>query len=203
LPLHLEKPAIRALGLAESFSSTDKVSTLVGVVLRSDLVLDGFGVGTLEVSGSNATDSILSVYENLKRNDINVVLLSGSVLSLYNIVDVDLLHDKLDLPVLALSFKKSKSDLARNIKAKFVPRVAKEKIRLLEKLGPPTEFRLKTGYSIYARSAGTDEIEAERILNKFTLQGAVPEPVRVSRLVAKSIGSFLKHAEKRKIDHSR
>lgn len=192
--MHLEKRAIRALGIAESFSPSDVVSTLAGAVQRSDLVLDGFSFGTLKVSGSDATDSILSLYENLKRNDVNVVLLSGSVLSLYNIVDVDLLHDKLDLPVVALSFKKSKSDLARNIKTNFVPKVAKEKIRLLEKLGAPIQLKLRTGYSVYVRSAGTEE--AERILNKFTLQGAVPEPVRIARLLAKGVASFLKARRK-------
>ena len=89
MTLHLEKKAIRALGIAESFRAKDKISTLAGVVMRTDLVIDGFGFGRLTVSGSDATESIISLARALQRNDLNALILSGSVLSLYNIVDVD------------------------------------------------------------------------------------------------------------------
>ena len=162
--------------------------------MRSDLVIDGFGIGTLEVSGSDATDAILSLFENMKRNDINVLLLSGSVLSLYNIVDVDSLYKQIKTPTLALTFKKSKSDLERNIKTKFDPREARIKIKLLQKLGMPQRFKLKTGFPIFVRSAGVTNIQSQKILDKFTLQGSIPEPIRIARLLSKSIALF----EKRK-----
>ena len=194
MPLHLEKKAIRALGIAESFSPNDRLSTLAGVVMRSDLVIDGFGIGSLEVSGSDATDAILSLFEKMKRNDINVLLLSGSVLSLYNIVDVDSLYKQIKTPTLALTFRKSKSDLGRNIKTKFDPREARVKIKLLQKLGMPQCFKLKTGFPIFVRSAGVTNIQSQKILDKFTLQGSIPEPIRIARLLSKSIALF----EKRK-----
>jgi endonuclease V-like protein UPF0215 family len=160
--------------------------------MRSDLVIDGFGIGTLKVSGSDATEAVLSLFRQLKRNDINVVLLSGSVLSLYNILDVDLLYEEIRIPILALTFKKSKADLARNIKAKFKPGEAKDKIRLLEKLGTPKRMRLETGYQVFARAAGASSEQVESILNKFTLQGAIPEPIRVARLIAKAVSAKVK-----------
>ena len=39
------KKAIRALGIAESFRKEDRYSTLAGVVMRSDLIIDGFVFG--------------------------------------------------------------------------------------------------------------------------------------------------------------
>ncbi|MDH2902072.1 MAG: DUF99 family protein [archaeon] len=194
MPLHLEKKAIRALGIAESFSPNDRLSTLAGVVMRSDLVIDGFGIGSLEVSGSDATDAILSLFEKMKRNDINVLLLSGSVLSLYNIVDVDSLYQQIKIPTLALTFKKSQSDLERNIKTKFDPREARVKIKLLQKLGMPQRFKLKTGFPIFVRSAGVTNIQSQKILDKFTLQGSIPEPIRIARLLSKSIALFEKRS---------
>jgi endonuclease V-like protein UPF0215 family len=192
MPLHLEKKAIRALGIAESFSPNDRLSTLAGVVMRSDLVIDGFGIGSLEVSGSDATDAILSLFEKMKRNDINVLLLSGRVLSLYNIVDVDSLYQQIKIPTLALTFKKSQSDLERNIKTKFDPREARVKIKLLQKLGMPQRFKLKTGFPIFVRSAGVTNMQSQKILDKFTLQGSIPEPIRIARLLSKSIALFEK-----------
>jgi uncharacterized protein len=196
LPLHIEKKAIRALGIAESFSPSDNFSVLAGVVMRSDLVIDGFGTGTLEISGSDATSSIKELYVRLKRNDINIILISGSVLSLYNIVDVEYLAKTLRKPVIALTFKKSQSDLARNIKAKFEAKEAKSKINLLEKLGVPKQLKLETGYPLFIRAEGISDDETKRILDKFTLQGAIPEPVRVARLFAKTLASSFR--EKRR-----
>lgn len=164
--------------------------------MRSDLIIDGFGSGVLEVSGSDSTSSIIELFQKLKRNDINIILLSGSVLSLYNIVDVESLSKELGKPVVALTFKKSQSDLTRNIRAKFEEKEAETKIKLLRKLGLPKQLKLKTGYRIFVRAEGISDDETRKILDKFTLQGAIPEPVRVARLFAKTLA--LSSREKRR-----
>jgi len=185
--LHLEKKAIRALGIAESFRKDQPISTLAGVVIRSDLVIDGFGAGTLKVSGSDATSSVVKLYRNLKRNDVNAVLISGSILSLYNVLDIDFLHESLGLPIIALSFNKARSDLASNIRARFSKKVANAKLALLDKLGTADRIKLNTGYEVFVRSAGISQNISKMLLDKFTLQGAIPEPIRVARLLAKTI----------------
>jgi len=45
--LHLEKQGIRGLAIAESFSQTSKKSVLSGIVMSTDLVIDGFVLATL------------------------------------------------------------------------------------------------------------------------------------------------------------
>jgi len=186
----LEKKAIRALGVAESFKKDQPISTLAGVVMRSDLVIDGFGAGTLKVSGSDATGSVMKLFRGLKRNDVNAVMISGSILSLYNVLDIDAIYEGLGVPVIALSFSKAVSDLAANIASRFPERIAKSKIELLEKLGRADKIRLKTGYEVFVRRAGISENISNRLLDKFTLQGAIPEPIRVARLLAKTIAPF-------------
>lgn len=162
--------------------------------MRSDLVIDGFGLGKLKVSGSDATSGIIKLYQKMKRNDVNVILLSGSVLSLYNIVDVDNLYEKTRIPIVALTFKKSKADLESNIEKKFTPTSARKKIRLLRKLGTPEKIELSTGYPVFVRAAGASLEQAQKILEKFTLQGAVPEPIRLARLLARSVAYSLKES---------
>ena len=189
MPLHLEKKAIRVLGIAESFRKEQKYSTLAGVVMRSDLVIDGFARSKLKVSGSDATSSTIDLYGRLHRNDINAIMISGSVLSLYNVLDIDEIYKELKIPVVALSFNKSRSNLVENIESRFPEKIAKEKINLLEKLGPSSRMRLETGYDVYVRNAGISDDLSKRLLNKFTLQGSLPEPVRVARLLAKSIAT--------------
>jgi len=185
--LHLEKKAIRALGVAESFRKNQKTSVLAGVVIRSDLVIDGFASGTLTVSGTDGTRAIIRLFRELNRNDVNAIMISGSVLSLYNVLDIETICKDLDLPVVALSFSKSASDLAANINARFPKIAARKKIVLLEKLGQAERIQLKTGYEVFVRSAGISKSDSNKLLDKFTLQGAIPEPIRVARLLAKTI----------------
>jgi len=194
--VHLEKKAIRALGVAESFRESEGRSTLAAVVMRSDLVVDGFAFGSLTVSGSDATLEIVSLVSKLKRNDVNAIFLSGSVLSLYNIVDVDKASEDLDLPVVALTFRESSANLAENIRSRFDTKTARSKIELLEKLGTPKKVALKTGYSVFVRSAGISDAETRRLLDRFLLQGSIPEPVRVARLLAKNVAALLREVRR-------
>jgi endonuclease V-like protein UPF0215 family len=181
--LHLEKPGIRALGVAESFRQGEKRSVLAGVVMRSDFVIDGVSLGRTEVGGDDATKSVASLFRKLGRNDVNLILVSGAVLSLYNILDVDLLSAKTRLPVVCLTYKET-SGIEASIRRHF-PQGAEEKLAAYRKLGRRTGVELRTGHRVYVRVAGVEAAEAKAILNAFTLQGSVPEPVRVAKLVAR------------------
>jgi len=69
--LHLEKHGLRGLAIAESFSQTSKKSVLSGIVMSTDLIIDGFVLGHSTVGGDDATEAILSMYEKLDRPDIS------------------------------------------------------------------------------------------------------------------------------------
>ncbi len=47
-------------------------------------------------------------------------------------------------------------------------------------------MKLHTGYRVFARLSGISETDAGRVLDSFTLQGGVPEPVRVAKLLARA-----------------
>ncbi|MEM4238039.1 MAG: DUF99 family protein, partial [Candidatus Nitrosocaldaceae archaeon] len=82
--IHLEKKGIRALGIAESFRKNHRYSVIAGVVMRSDLVIDGILFNYATIKGDDATSSIITLYERLKRNDINLIMLDGLIISMYN-----------------------------------------------------------------------------------------------------------------------
>ena len=90
--LHLEKHGLRGLAIAESFLQNSKKSILAGLVTTSDFIIDGFIFGHSTVGGDDATDTILSMYTKLNRSDINFILISGIVISLYNIIAVSYTH---------------------------------------------------------------------------------------------------------------
>jgi endonuclease V-like protein UPF0215 family len=185
LRLHLNKPGIRALGVAESFRQGQKTSTLAGVVMRSDRVVDGLAVGRTSVGGDDASASIAALYRRLGRNDVNVMMVSGAILSLYNIIDIDGLSRRTKLPVICLTFKET-SGIEDSIRRHF-PEGAEAKLEAYRKLGGRKRIKLKSGHSVFARTAGMGDSEAKSVIEMFTLQGSVPEPVRVARLLARAV----------------
>lgn len=181
--LHIEKKAIRALGIAESFRKTDSRSVLAGVVMRSDLVIDGIAYAYPTVRGDDATDAVIKLYSGLDRTDINMLMLGGLVISMYNIIDVERLYEKLKIPVIGITFEESEG-LDEHIKRAFPDPAAK--LEAYHRLGAREKIKLKTGYSIFVRTQGINAKSAGQAVNKFLLQGSVPEPVRVANLVARA-----------------
>ena len=188
--LHPDKTGLRGLTIAESFGQNDSRSVLAGVVMRSDLVIDGIVFGCATLAGDDATDAILDMYARLGRSDINYVLLSGMVLSLYNIVDIARLHDSLKIPIIGLSYRDSPG-IEDSIRRRFVDSF-ESKITAYQKLGGRTRVRLKTAHDVFIRTAGCTAADAARVLDTLTLHGSVPEPARVSGMAARALDALQK-----------
>jgi hypothetical protein len=182
----LEKKAIRAFGVAESFRDEDRGhSILGGVVERSDMIVDGFALGYTKIGGDDATERILKLYFGLERTDINLIIIAGAVVSLYNIVDIDRIGEETGIPTICVTFKESEG-LEESIRHHF-PKGWKKKLEMYKRLGGREKVTLKTGFSVYVRCHGLSTKDAKAALDKFTLQGAVPEPLRLARLIAKAV----------------
>ena len=186
LRLHVHKKAFRALGISESFIKglSDK-SVLAGVVLRSDRIIDGFVFSRTTVGGMDATDKIIDMYKALKRDDINVLMLNGCVISWYNVIDLHRIYEELRLPLICVTYEESEG-LEKYFMELF-PEDCGKRIEIYRKNGPRTPIALRTGHNVYVRFIGMSLEEAKGILNKFTLHGAIPEPLRIARLLARGI----------------
>jgi endonuclease V-like protein UPF0215 family len=192
--IHPEKKGIRVLGIAESFKKFSKKSILAGVVMRRDLIIDGMAYGTATIEGDDATNSIISMHRLLARDDINCILIDGVVISMYNIIDGEQVAGETGLPVIAITFEDSKG-LEDNIKNHFDNWQAK--LVQYQKLGSREQVSLRTGKNLFIRCWSVSERRAVAILNSFTLQGSVPEPIRVAKLAARSHANALNNELKK------
>ena len=183
--LHLEKKGIRGLAIAESFSQNSKKSVLSGIVMSTDLVIDGFVFGHSTVGGDDATDAILEMYEKLDRQDISFLLISGIVISLYNIIDMKKISEKIGLPVIGVTYEES-SGIEDAIKHHF-PESYKSKLTEYSKLESRKKITLHTSYNLYVRNEGCTVLEAKQLLDKITLQGSIPEPLKITQLLANTL----------------
>jgi len=189
--MQLQKKGVRVLGIAESFASR-KTSVLAGVVMRRDGRIDGFGFTGVTVGGMDATDAVLSLYNDMDRRDINAVMLSGCVIAWYNIIDPAEIAEKTTLPVVVVTYEDSEG-LEGDLQQHFPG--DSRRLDCYRRLGSREELSLHTGHTIYIRSYGIDTREAARLCDLFTLDGKIPEPLRVARLCARGVMHYIQNSK--------
>lgn len=178
------KRGVRVLGIAESFVKGAKRSIISGVVMRGDLQIDGFSFATATVGGMDATQSVLKLYEDLNRRDVNVIMLNGCVISWFNIIDLDAVHAATAKPLIAVTYEESEG-LEKYLKQYFED--WEQRLAVYRRLGEREKITLHTGHQVLVRYIGISSKKTRLILDRFTLQGAIPEPLRVARILSRSI----------------
>jgi len=181
--MHIAKKGLRVLGIAESFSSRE-YSILAGVVMRKDLRIDGVALSRITVGGNDATEGVLSIYRSLRRRDINVIMVSGCVVAWFNILDPASVFRETGVPVIVVTYEDSEG-LAPDICRHFPG--DSRRLACYESLGERIPCTLHTGYTVYIRPFGLNTEDSFRLCQDFARDGKVPEPLRVARLVARSV----------------
>lgn len=187
MTLHLEKSGLRGLAIAESFQKNSDKSVLAGVVMRRDLKIDGFVIGKSTIRGNDATVQIINMFEKLGRADINYLLISGIIISLYNIIDIKKIFDAIKIPVIGITYQDS-AGIEDAIKKHFTS--SESVIKEYANLPKREKIMLHTKKSLYIRREGCSKFEAAQLLDSITLQGSIPEPIRIAKLLAHSILAF-------------
>lgn len=188
------KPGTRALGIAESYrdepsgdgrsESTRRRSTLAGVVVRADRVVDGLVFDSCTVGSTDATDGVVSLFRRLGREDVRYVLVAGIALAWYNVLDLRRIHEAVERPVCSVSFEES-DGLDDALRAEFSGDDLDERLSVYE--GQPSRDRVEVnGHDLYYRTIGFDDGDGREALRAFTPEGGRPEPLRVARLAARA-----------------
>ena len=180
---HIEKKGIRIFGVSESFAGSDLRSVLAGVVMRRDFIIDGLIFGKTTVRGNDSTEIIVSMFRRMKRNDINCILLGGTIISILNIVDGQELYDTTKIPVIAVSSRETRGLRENNLRTFEDGNI---KCKLYNALKASEQITLRTGKTINFRNWGISSRDVSVLLNDLTIQGARPEPIKVASLAARA-----------------
>jgi hypothetical protein len=181
--MHIQKKGLRALGIAESYTGRS-VSKLAGVVMRKDLRIDGFIFSTVTVGGMDATESVLRMVGELERSDVNVIMLSGCVIAWFNVIDPSKIEKETEKPVICVTYEDS-DGLLEEIRHHFPDDT--RRISAYTNLGERTRIELHTHQSIFIRCWGIETCDGARLCDDFTVEGKIPEPLRVARLCARKL----------------
>ena len=176
------KAGVRALGLAESYRGEQ--STLAGAVVRADRTTDGFVFDTLTVGGTDATQTVVSAFDRLGREDVRSLFVAGIAPAWFNLLDLPAVHGAVDRPVLSVSFEASPG-LEGALRESFSGEALDERLEIYRR--QPARQRLTVnGETVFVQSVGLDDEEAADVVRAFTPEGGRPEPLRVARLAARA-----------------
>jgi hypothetical protein len=184
--MDLQKTGLRVLGIAESYAGREH-STLAGLVMRRDRVIDGIAFSRITVGGMDATGGVLAIYRALDRRDINAIFLSGCVMAFFNIVDPRHVQESTGLPVVCVTYEDS-AGLEGDIRHHFPGDTSR--LEAYRNLGERLPLVLKNGQTVYLRSWGIDFADAGMLCSAFTGEGKIPEPLRVARISARAAHAF-------------
>lgn len=176
------KSGIRAIGVAESYRS--EYSTLAAAVVRASRVVDGVAFDTCAVGGTDATETVVSLVEGLDREDARYLLLAGIAPAWFNFFDLPTIRERVDRPVVAVSFEDSEG-LEGPLREAFDGAALADRLAVYRRQPERRPVALD-GDTVYVRAAGLDPDEAADVVRAFTPEGGRPEPLRVARLAARA-----------------
>ena len=113
-----------------------------------------------------------------------VIMLSGCVIAWFNIINASLIVQETGIPVICVTYEDSEG-LFGDIRHHFPDDEAR--ISAYESLGERTLVNLHTHQTIFIRCWGLNLEDAAKLCNDFTLEGRIPEPLRVARLCARHL----------------
>ncbi|SEW11315.1 endonuclease dU [Natrinema salifodinae] len=191
------KPGVRALGVAESYRERDgrdrNRSTLAGAVVRADRVCDGLAYDACTVGGTDATDAVIRLVDEVGRPDVRYVLLGAVAPAWYNLLDLSRIHEAAARPVLAVTFEAS-DGLAAGLEDAFSGTELEQRLATYRAL-PARRDLTVNDETVYVRAVGLDPDEADDVVRSFTPVGGRPEPIRVARLAARAADSYARSFE--------
>ncbi|WP_408957755.1 DUF99 family protein [Natrinema sp. 74] len=187
------KAGARALGVAESYRRDRDHSTLAGAVVRADRVCDGLAYGDCDIGGTDATDAVVGLLEDLGRPDVRYVLLGAVAPAWYNLLDLSRVHEAADRPVVAVTFEES-DGLASGLRDAFSGDKLEERLATYRSLPDRRELSVNDE-TVYVRCLGLEPADADAVVRAFTPAGGRPEPIRVAKLAARAADSYARSLE--------
>lgn len=180
----LAKPHPRVIGVDDgSFDRRDRRAPIAAVVVSAPGYVEAVGASTVRVDGRDGTREVVALLRSMGvLEGPRALLLDGAVLGGFNVLDLDELHRKLRMPVVAVTRRPPEFDRIHAALRTWFGRDAARRWRLLtaHRLFPvPTG-----GRPILATAVGCSRADAVRLLSRTTVRGYWPEPLRLAHLVA-------------------
>ncbi|MCJ7450620.1 MAG: DUF99 family protein [Candidatus Nanohaloarchaeota archaeon QJJ-9] len=180
------KPETRILGIDDApFERGDGCTEIIASLFRGKKSLEAVLSAEVEIDGLDSTEKIIGMVKGSKfYPQIQAVLLDGITFGGFNIVDMERMASELDVPVIAVTRgrpdKESIYEAVENLEN------SEERSFLVKKAG--RVYSKETGNGkLYFQFKGSSEKEARQILELAIDESILPEPVRISHIIATGV----------------
>jgi endonuclease V-like protein UPF0215 family len=181
------KRDVRVMAIDDGpFRFGDRASLLVGLVVRGKGYLEAVSSTTVSVDRLDATDAVVGLVEGCRqRPQLKAVLLDGLTVAGFNVVDIEQVHRRTDVPVLTVVDKvPDHGAIEEALRGRFPDWEA----RFALITAPRTHaIDLPDGGRLTCHVAGMDPSDARDLLAVTTLRGHIPEALRMADLVASGL----------------
>jgi endonuclease V-like protein UPF0215 family len=115
-------------------------------------------------------------------------MLAGVAPAWFNLVDLVTLAERVDRPVVAVSFEAS-GGLEPALREQFAGDALDDRLAVYRRL--PERHRVEVAdEALFVRAVGCDAATATDLVQRRTPEGGRPEPLRVARLAARAADAF-------------
>jgi hypothetical protein len=183
----LIKEEVRIVGFDDApfEKGRKKKVPVVGAIYRGGKIFDGVLFVKVDVDGNDATSKLIkAVNSSRHKPQLKVIMLDGITVGGFNVIDLKELHEKTDLPVIAINRKLPDIKSVKNALKNF--RDFKKRWEKIKNAGKIKKFKFKDKF-IYYQCKGIERDEAEEIIRISCTRGYIPEPLRVAHLIAAAL----------------
>jgi len=181
------KSEIRVLGIDDCAFQTFKSSraTVIGVVFRGGLWLDGVMRTDVTVDGRDATERIMNMIKSSAHyRQLRLVMTDSITVAGFNIVNIRQLFGETKLPVIAITREKPSIDEVKTALRNLPD--WEERWKSIEDAGELVETRVRRT-PLFMHLAGISIQDAEKIVRTTSTRANFPEPLRVAHILASGI----------------
>jgi uncharacterized protein len=180
------KRQVRVLGIDDSpFTFQSRKALVVGVVARLPMYIEGIMRAEVEVDGTDANEAVADMVRRSRyREQVRLIMIDGVALGGFNVVDIDVISRECGIPAATITRSLPDVESMESALKKNFPdwewRLEIIKRHPLFKVGPRRA-------PLYASVAGMDAETLDALLAECTVQGRLPEPLRIAHLISSAM----------------
>jgi len=181
------KPEIRILGIDDSpIGDKEEGDSImcIGTIFRGGNYIDGLLSFNVEKDGYDSTKKIIKAVNKTKHKDqLQVIIIDGITLAGFNIINIKKIYEKTKIPVIVIM--RNKPEMKKFLRA-LENADNGEKRKIIGKTGEPIMININNK-KLYIQKEGISNVKVREILLLTCIHSHLPEPIRVSHLIASGI----------------
>jgi endonuclease V-like protein UPF0215 family len=180
------KDQIRVLGIDDGpFKFKAGKVPIIGVIIRPPNYIEGICRSEVTIDGSDANESVKNMVKNSAYKDqIRLIMFDGVALGGFNVIDIESIYQSLGIPIVTISRTEPNMVVIKDALKKHFSDW-KYRWNAINKLDL---IKINTNFNpIFIKFVGTSLSEITRSIKLTTVQGVLPEPIRVAHLIASAL----------------